>query len=152
ISAQNALVAAFGSTLVASIVLAVALVRHDFALTYVADHTSRALPTVYALSAFWGGQEGSLLLWLLVLTGYGVLAVLLNRKRARPLGGGAARVLGGVPPFFSFLLAPVARRFEPSPPPVDGGGRTPTLQTPYMVPPPPLLYLGYVGLTVPFAF
>ena len=85
VSAQNALVAGFCSTLVASVVLAVALVRHDFALTYVADHTSRALPTMYALSAFWGGQEGSLLLWLLVLTGYGVLAVLLNRKRARDL-------------------------------------------------------------------
>ena len=51
--------------------LTAALVAHDFSFAYVAAHTSRDLPTMYALSAFWGGQEGSLLLWLLVLTGYG---------------------------------------------------------------------------------
>src|SRR5436305_14863721 len=69
-SARNALFACFGSTLVASIVLAVALVGHDFSFTYVASHTNRTLGTAYALSAFWGGQAGSLPLWLLVLTGY----------------------------------------------------------------------------------
>ena len=152
VSAQNALIAAFGSTLVASIVLAVALVRHDFALTYVADHTSRALPTVYALSAFWGGQEGSLLLWLLVLTGYGVLAVWLNRKRARDLVVWVVPVIAGVATFFSLLLVAVASPFETAPAPADGAGLNPSLQNPYMVAHPPLLYLGYVGLTVPFAF
>ena len=60
--------------------LAAALVRHDFTFAYVAAHTSRDLPTIYSLSAFWGGQEGSLLLWLLVLTGYGALAVAVNRR------------------------------------------------------------------------
>src|SRR5215831_15559585 len=74
-SARNALVAAFFSTLVAAAVLVTALVRHDFSLVYVAEHTSRELPTWYTISAFWGGQEGSLLLWLLVLTGFGALAV-----------------------------------------------------------------------------
>src|SRR2546426_10797314 len=78
-SARNALFTAFASTLVAALVLAVALVRHDFSFRYVAAHTNRTLPTAYALSAFWGGQEGSLLLWLLVLTGYGALAVFVNR-------------------------------------------------------------------------
>ena len=68
-SARNALLACFGSTAVAAGVLAAALVRHDFTFSYVTAHTSSTLPTVYALSAFWGGQEGSLLLWLLVLTG-----------------------------------------------------------------------------------
>jgi cytochrome c-type biogenesis protein CcmF len=151
-SAQNALVAAFGSTLVASIVLAVALVRHDFALTYVADHTSRSLPTIYALSAFWGGQEGSLLLWLLVLTGYGVVAVWLNRKRARDLVVWVVPVVAGVATFFSWLLVAVASPFDTAAAPVDGAGLNPSLQNPYMVAHPPLLYLGYVGLTVPFAF
>jgi cytochrome c-type biogenesis protein CcmF len=151
-SAQNALIAAFGSTLVASVVLAVALVRHDFALTYVADHTSRALPTVYALSAFWGGQEGSLLLWLLVLTGYGVLAVWTNRRRARDLVVWVVPVIAGVATFFSLLLVAVASPFDTSPAPADGAGLNPSLQNPYMVAHPPLLYLGYVGLTVPFAF
>jgi cytochrome c-type biogenesis protein CcmF len=152
VSAQNALIAAFCSTLVAAAVLAVALVRHDFALTYVADHTSRSLPTVYALSAFWGGQEGSLLLWLLVLTGYGVVAVWLNRKRARDLVVWVVPVIAGVATFFSWLLVTVASPFDTAPAPLDGAGLNPSLQNPYMVAHPPLLYLGYVGLTVPFAF
>jgi cytochrome c-type biogenesis protein CcmF len=68
-SAQNALLATFGATLVASIVLLVALATSDFSFSYVAQHTSHELPTPYKLASFWGGQEGSLLLWLLVLTG-----------------------------------------------------------------------------------
>src|SRR4249920_2951122 len=82
-SAQNALVAAFASALVGSLVLVVALVRHDFSLVYVARLTSEQLPLGYTLSAFWGGQEGSLLLWLLVLTGYSVAAVLTGRRAGR---------------------------------------------------------------------
>src|SRR6266496_6579639 len=68
-SARNALIGCFFSTLVGAAVLVSALLRHDFSFRYVAAHTNRTLPTIYALSAFWGGQEGSLLLWLLVLTG-----------------------------------------------------------------------------------
>src|SRR6476646_1002545 len=85
ISARNALFCAFGSTAIAAAVLAVALVRHDFSFQYVAAHTNRTLTTPYALSAFWGGQEGSLLLWLLVLTGFGALAIALNRRLLRDL-------------------------------------------------------------------
>jgi cytochrome c-type biogenesis protein CcmF len=150
-SAQNALIAAFGSTLVASVVLAMALARHDFALTYVADHTSRALPTVYALSAFWGGQEGSLLLWLLVLTGYAALALRTTRASTDVVVW-VVPVLAGVATFFAFLLVTTASPFDTSPAPPDGSGLNPSLQNPYMVAHPPLLYLGYVGLTVPFAF
>ncbi len=151
-SAQNALVAAFASTAVASVVLAAALLRHDFSFAYVADHTSRDLPWVYTLSAFWGGQAGSLLLWLLVLTGYGTAAVLLNRRSARDLVAWVVPVLGGIAAFFAFLLVVVASPFETQVAPLDGRGLTPSLQNPYMVAHPPLLYLGYVGLTVPFAF
>ena len=69
-----------------------ALVRHDFSFVYVAEHTSRELPTGYTISAFWGGQEGSLLLWLLILTGYSTAALLVNRRtRARPRRLGDAR-------------------------------------------------------------
>src|SRR5262249_23260092 len=74
LSAQNALMAAFATTLVGAAVLLVACARRDLSFVYVAQHTSRSLPLGYALSAFWGGQEGSLLLWLLVLTGYSALA------------------------------------------------------------------------------
>jgi cytochrome c-type biogenesis protein CcmF len=151
-SAQNALVASFFSTLVAAAVLLVALVRHDFAFEYVARLTSRELPTAYTISAFWGGQEGSLLLWLLVLTGYGALAVRTNRRATRDVIAWAVPVLAGVAVFFAWLLVGVASPFTLQSPPADGAGLNPSLQNPYMVAHPPLLYLGYVGLTVPFAF
>src|SRR5215218_868064 len=95
-SAGNALLAALGTSAVAAGVLLVALLRHDFSFSYVADHTSRQLPTPYTISAFWGGQEGSLLLWLLVLSAYGAAAVLLNRRRAPDLAAWSAPILGGV--------------------------------------------------------
>ena len=151
-SARNALVAAFFSTLVAAAVLLTALVRHDFSFAYVADHTSRELPTWYTISAFWGGQEGSLLLWLLVLTGFGALAVRLNRRWAGDLIVWVVPVFAGVAVFFSFLLVAVASPFDAQPAPADGAGMNPSLQNPYMLAHPPMLYLGYVGLTVPFAF
>jgi cytochrome c-type biogenesis protein CcmF len=151
-SARNALVACFGSTAVAAVVLAIALVRHDFSFAYVAAHTSRGLSTVYALSAFWGGQEGSLLLWLLVLSGYGALAVLLNRRLLRDLIVWVVPVVGGIASFFAFILVAVSSPFRTQVPALDGAGLTPSLQNPYMVAHPPMLYLGYVGLTIPFAF
>nr|MBA3243573.1 cytochrome c biogenesis protein CcsA [Actinomycetota bacterium] len=152
LSAQNALLAAFGTTLVASLVLVAALIRHDFSFVYVADHTSRELPTGYTISAFWGGQEGSLLLWLLLLTGYAAAAVLLNRRSARDLVVWVVPVLGAVALFFAFLVVVVATPFATQTTPADGAGLNPSLQNPYMMAHPPLLYLGFVGLTVPFAF
>ncbi len=152
LSAQNALTAAFLSTLVASGVLLAALLRHDFSFTYVARTTSEALPTGYTISAFWGGQEGSLLLWLLVLTGFGAAAVRLNRGWARDLIVWVVPVFAGVALFFTFLVVAVASPFATQAAPADGAGMTPSLQNPYMLAHPPLLYLGYVGLTVPFAF
>jgi cytochrome c-type biogenesis protein CcmF len=151
-SAQNALVASFFTTLVAALVLLAALLRNDFSLTYVARTTSEALPTAYTISAFWGGQEGSLVLWLLVLTGFGAAAVRLNRRWARDLIVWVVPVFAAVSTFFAFLLVAVANPFETQPPPPDGAGMTPSLQNPYMLAHPPLLYLGYVGMTVPFAF
>src|SRR5438309_1856871 len=152
LSARNALVAAFGSTFVAAAVLLAALLRHDFTFDYVARTTSRALPTGYTIAAFWGGQEGSLLLWLLVLTGFGALAVRLNRRWAGDLIVWVVPVFGGVALFFSFLLVAVASPFATQAAPPDGAGMNPSLQNPYMLAHPPMLYLGYVGLTIPFAF
>jgi cytochrome c-type biogenesis protein CcmF len=151
-SAQNALVAAFAATAVAAAVLVVALLRNDFSFVYVAQTTSRELATGYTLSAFWGGQEGSLLLWLLVLTGYGTLAVRLNRSWIPDLVVWAVPIFAVVAGFFAFLVVGVASPFETQPAPLDGAGMTPSLQNPYMLAHPPLLYLGYVGLTVPWAF
>ena len=151
LSAQNALIAAFGTTAVAALVLWIALARHDFSFVYVAQHTSRTLPLGYRLAGFWSGQEGSLLLWLLILTGYSALAVWLHR-RTRDLLAWAVPVLAGVASFFVFMLVFVSSPFATAAAPADGAGMVPSLQNPYMLAHPPLLYLGYVGLTVPFAF
>src|SRR5215203_4924081 len=152
LSAQNALVGAFATTFVASGILLAALVRNDFSFVYVAEHTSRELPTGYTISAFWGGQEGSLLLWLLILTGYSTAVLLVNRRSARDLIAWVTPVLGAVTVFFAFLLVALATPFATQVAPADGNGLNPSLQNPYMMAHPPLLYLGFVGLTVPFAF
>jgi cytochrome c-type biogenesis protein CcmF len=151
-SARNALLAAFASTAVAAFVLLHALHARDFSYAYVAAHSARQLPFPYSVSAFWGGQEGSLLLWLFVLTGLGSLAVTLNRGLIRNLLPWTVPVLGGVASFFAFLLVFVSSPFERQVAPLDGSGLVPSLQNPYMMIHPPLLYLGYVGLTIPFAF
>ncbi|MFL5950707.1 MAG: heme lyase CcmF/NrfE family subunit [Gaiellaceae bacterium] len=151
-SARNALVAAFASTTVAVAVLLTALARHDFSFTYVAQHTSKELPLGYTLTAFWGGQEGSLLLWLLVLCGYSVAAVLTARRVGREVLAWVVPVLGVVGSFFALMLVFVASPFATQAAPADGAGLNPSLQNPYMAIHPPMLYLGYVGLTVPFAF
>src|SRR5581483_3386293 len=151
VSAQNALIASLGSTIVAAGVLWAALARSDFSFAYVADHISRHVPLGYRLSAFWGGQEGSLLLWLLILSGYAALAVWLNR-RTRELIAWVVPVLAGVATFFTFMLCFVSSPFDVQPAPEDGAGMVPSLQNQYMLAHPPLLYLGYVGLTIPFAF
>jgi cytochrome c-type biogenesis protein CcmF len=151
LSAQNALLASFATTLVAGGVLVAALARRDFSFVYVAGHISRHLPLPYRLSAFWGGQEGSLLLWLTILSGYGALAVWLNRRNT-DLIAWVVPVLAGVATFFAFMLAFVSSPFNLQPAPADGAGMVPSLQNPYMLAHPPMLYLGYVGLTIPFAF
>jgi cytochrome c-type biogenesis protein CcmF len=152
LSAQNALIAAFAAAAVATGVLVVALASSDFSFTYVSAFTSRELPLTYKLTALWGGQEGSLLLWLLVLTGYGAAAVLLDRKAGRELVAWVVPVLGVVAAFFSMLVVFVASPFATQLAPADGRGLNTSLQSPYMQAHPPMLYLGYVGLTVPFAF
>jgi cytochrome c-type biogenesis protein CcmF len=151
VSAQNALLASFGTTLVAGGVLVSALARRDFSFVYVAGHISRHLPLAYRLSGFWGGQEGSLLLWLTILSGYGALAVWLNRRNT-DLIVWVVPVLAGVATFFAFMLTFVSSPFNVQPAPADGAGMVPSLQNPYMLAHPPMLYLGYVGLTIPFAF
>ncbi len=151
-SARSAFFAAFGATAIAALVLLNAFRERDFSFTYVADHASRKLPFPYIYSAFWGGQEGSLLLWLLVLTAIGSAALVLNGRLTRDVLPWVTPVLGGVATFFAVLLVFVASPFATQAAPADGAGLVPSLQNPYMMIHPPLLYLGYVGLTIPFAF
>jgi cytochrome c-type biogenesis protein CcmF len=151
-SAENAILASFLAALVASGVLLSALLRNDFGFVYVWEHTSLELPRPYTVSAFWGGQEGSLLLWLLILTGFSNAAVLFGRRSARTLLPWTVPVLGAVILFFSFLLVAIASPFATQAARADGLGLNPSLQNPYMLAHPPMLYLGFVGLTIPFAF
>ncbi|MGZ4481679.1 MAG: heme lyase CcmF/NrfE family subunit, partial [Gaiellales bacterium] len=153
-SASNAILAAFGGAAVAVLCLLVALVRHDFSLQVVADHTSRQLPLAYTLTALWASQPGSLLLWLLVLTGAASVVMLTNRHRNRELLPWVAAVLGAVMVFFAGMTTFVSSPFErvAGVAPANGIGLDPSLQNPYMVAHPPMLYLGYVSFAVPFAF
>jgi cytochrome c-type biogenesis protein CcmF len=132
--------------------LVLAFVRNDFSLSYVAGHSSRELPLGYTLAALWSGQEGSLLLWLLVLTGVSAAAVLLNRRLVREVLPWTVPILAGIGAYFAFIPNAVASPFATQVAPADGIGMNASLQNPYMMIHPPLLYLGYVGLTVPFAF
>ncbi len=151
-SATNALVGAFVAVLAASAVLLGAFLANDFSLAYVADHSSRQLPRQYSFTAFWSGQEGSLLLWLLILTGLG-----LGRGASEPASRLRSPSLDGAYPRRrrDLLLPPARVRLEPVRHPLapaDGAGLNPSLQNPYKIAHPPMLYLGYVGLTIPFAF
>jgi cytochrome c-type biogenesis protein CcmF len=151
-SARNALIAGFSTTAIASLVLVIGFLRHDFSLTYVAQHSSRQLPLAYTLAGFWSGQAGSLLLWLLVLTGMSSAAILLNRRLVADVLPWTVPVLAAVACFFALVPVVVSSPFAAQPAPPNGAGMNVSLQNPYMLAHPPLLYLGYVGLTIPFAF
>ena len=138
---------------VAMMALVIALLTDDFSVRYVAEQHSRATPFPFDVATAWAALEGSIVLWVLVLAGF-TAAVARTVRRDDRLGLGALAVLGGVALFFAVLVAVLANPFQPvSPVPVDGPGPNPLLQNHIlMAVHPPLLYLGYVGLSVPFAF
>jgi len=152
-SGRRALWLVCGLSLVAMVVLERALVLRDFRYRYVAEHTSLDLPPLYAFSSLWAGQEGSLLLWLMILSLYGAAFLWAYRKRLDPFYDAAAMVISFVAVFFTGLLAFVCSPFRIlANPPADGQGLNPLLQDPGMMIHPPILYTGYVGFVVPFAF
>jgi cytochrome c-type biogenesis protein CcmF len=131
-----------------------ALVTHDFSVSYVAQVGSRATPLLYTVISLWGALEGSILLWGWVLALYATCVLMVNRERPGTLVPYASAVLMLVMLFFAILLVGPADPFVPvSPVPPDGPGPNPLLQNHWlMAVHPPLLYLGYVGMAVPFAF
>ncbi len=130
----------------------------DMRMAYVASHTNHAMPTFYKFAAWWGGQEGSLLFWSWILSTYGAVVVLTSRGKHRVLMPWVVAILSTVQLFFLTLNAFVVSPFQvlaldkvvTSVP--DGMGLNPLLQYWAMVIHPPMLYLGYVGFAVPFAF
>jgi len=153
-SARHAVFVMCGALLVAVFSLEVALFRHDFNVEYVAAYTSRNLPIFYTWSALYAGQKGSLLFWATVLSVFGSLALVLTPRRQRELLPYVAAVVSLVAAFFiSVMLFGGANPFRRLPyTPVDGSGLNPQLQNPGMVFHPPMLYLGYISITIPFAF
>ena len=133
-----------------------ALITRDFTVKFVADNGSSRTPALYNVATLWSALEGSILLWALILSGYTAVVVAKFRRRlSDPLVGWAVLTMFVVAAFFFFLMAFPANPFQSFDPPpgFDGPGPNPLLQNhPLMAFHPPMLYLGYVGFTVPFAF
>ncbi|HXH55648.1 MAG TPA: heme lyase CcmF/NrfE family subunit [Gammaproteobacteria bacterium] len=131
-----------------------AFVQDDFSVSYVAHHSNASLPLVYKISALWGGHEGSLLLWIFLLSGWTTTVSLTQRHLPRPFLTRVLIVLGMISfGFLLFLLAtsnPFVRLLPNYP--VDGRDLNPLLQDFGLIIHPPLLYMGYVGFAIPFAF
>lgn len=163
LSAKRALTAVFVLVTVATASLEILMLRGDFSVAYVASYSNAALPLFYKAAALWAGQAGSLLFWTWLLTLFSWIAVRTRSDEARALLPAAMVVLAGTTFFFLvlnvFAANPFTRLaltagdgvlhpFQPQ----DGQGLNPLLQHPAMVIHPPMLYLGYVGFAVPFAF
>ena len=134
--------------------LAYAFVTHDFRIRYVAHYSDRSMTPAYLLSALWGGQDGSLLFWLVLLGVYAAACVRWLRGRFRELQPYVIATLMVLVIFFCILMIFAANPFSTSPAGarVDGDGLNPLLQNVYMIIHPPALYVGFVGCSVPFAF
>jgi cytochrome c-type biogenesis protein CcmF len=152
-TARRAGIASFIALSCAAFALVWASFTNDYSVSYILHHTNRDLNTAYKFSALWSGQEGSLLLWAWLLSCYGFVLRMRHKVDVR-LSAFASTILAGVQVFFLLLLNFAAPPFaiQPGPIPQDGFGLNPLLQYPEMVIHPPMLYLGYVGFSVPFAF
>lgn len=158
LSAERAVYSIWFLLTAASGILVYSLFTGDFRLAYVARHSNRAMPMVYKFAAWWGGMEGSLLLWAWILSSYSALVVFTNRRKFRDMMPWVTAILMVVQCFFLILISFPENPFEvlavgkgitevP-----DGNGLNPLLQYWTMAIHPPMLYLGYVGFVVPFAF
>lgn len=146
--------AVFVLILVPSIILALALLRHDFSFMVVADYTDSLLPWTYTLTAFWAGQEGSFLFWTLAVAFFGLIWSLsgANRDMSEDTRCSFWIMYTLVQALFLLIATTVSNAFvQLSPPPTEGNGLNPLLQHPGMVFHPPLLFIGYAVLTVPAA-
>jgi len=158
VSAERAVYAVWGLLTAASAILVTLLIQGDFRLAYVASHTDKAMSAIYKFTAWWGGQQGSLLLWSWLLATYSAIVVYTNRRKFRDMMPIVIAIMMATLAFFvgmiTFVATPFAvlmagRGIIAVP---DGNGLSPLLQWWTMAIHPPFLYLGYVGFTVPFAF
>jgi cytochrome c-type biogenesis protein CcmF len=138
----------------ASSVIVYAFVTGDYSIKYVQRYSDSALPLFYKITSYWGGLDGSVMFWVFLLSLFGSAAVYINRERHRELVPYVVTVIATVQMFFLYLMIIHNNPFETflTQSPADGTGLNPLLQNPYMVIHPPTMYLGFVGLTIPFAF
>ncbi|MEE8396635.1 MAG: cytochrome c biogenesis protein CcsA, partial [bacterium] len=152
-SAQLAAMLTFVFVLAASAVLVGAFLSDDFSLIFVWQNSSTDLPTLYKISAFWGGMNGSLLFWELVLAGFSAAVAHGYQRENREIIPYVIVVLNLIQVFLLGLLLTYSNPFATQAAlPLEGRGLNPLLQHPAMAIHPPLLYLGYIGFSVPFAF
>jgi cytochrome c-type biogenesis protein CcmF len=153
-SGRRAVYALAGTVVVAFVLLEAAFLRSDFSFQLVFSHSSTTTPTFYRLAAAWSSQEGSLLLWLLLLSLWSSAVLYGTRHHLRELAPYATAVLLGFGAFFAGLLVFLETPFERiiGPVPIEGVGLNPLLRHPSMMIHPPMLYAGYTLFAVPFAF
>src|ERR1700728_4104379 len=150
---RRSVYALLGILTVAFAVLEVAFINNDFAYNTVANNSSLTTPLFYRAAAMWGSQEGSLLLWVWLLSIWSSLAVFLTRNRLREIVPYAVSVQLGFGAFFTSMLVFFASPFNlTNPAPSNGAGLDPLLRNPSMMIHPPMLYSGYTFFTIPFAF
>src|SRR4051794_4080793 len=153
VSARRAVFCVAGLTTLCVVLLEIGYVRSDFSLALVARNSSHDTPLFYKLTAMWSSQPGSLLLWAFLLSVYASLALHATRRTLREIAPWATAVLAFLAAFFLSLMIFFASPFEAlASPPLDGAGLSPLLRNPAMLIHPPMLYTGYVGFSVPFAF
>jgi cytochrome c-type biogenesis protein CcmF len=152
-SGRRSVYALAGLMTLAFAILEAAFLRSDFSFNVVAGHSSTTTPTFYKATAAWSSQEGSLLLWVFLLSVWSSLVLFLTRKRVREIAPYATAVLLGFAAFFTSLTVFLANPFATTAnPPAEGAGLDPLLLHPSMMFHPPMLYSGYTLLTIPFAF
>ncbi len=152
-SGEHGVLAVFGMLTLSAGVLVYHLATGNFQVEYVASYTSSTLPTFYRVTALWAGQKGSLMLWGWTLSFFAVVVLLTNRRQNRVLMPYVHAVMMSITMFFIALNVFFANPFALLPfVPAEGQGLNPVLQMPLMVIHPPILYQGYVGVVVPFAF
>jgi cytochrome c-type biogenesis protein CcmF len=137
----------------ATVILQSAFLRSDFAFKLVAEGSSTDTPTFYKVTAMWATQDGSLLLWALLMSIFSSAVLFLTRRSLRTIAPYATAVLAGIAAFFLLLMVGWENPFTTlAVAPVEGAGLNPLLRHPAMMIHPPMLYTGYVGFAVPFAF
>ncbi|MGO9901404.1 MAG: heme lyase CcmF/NrfE family subunit [Solirubrobacteraceae bacterium] len=152
-SGRRAVYALAGLMGLAFVVLEAAFVRNDFSFNVVAQTSATTIPTFYKLAAPWSSQQGSLLLWVLLLSLWSSLVLFATRRRMREIAPYATAVLLGFGAFFDAMAVFYANPFATSAnPPGQGAGLDPLLQHPAMIIHPPMLYSGYTLMSIPFAF